>query len=737
MEPEPLQTALFPYSDHLEHLEDRLRRAAQLVAAFTVRYAARRGLGFGAAEHDAADQIAALSRMVSNPPEGTVALWKQADETLDLIRAREAITKDVDLPFLRIARTFNLSQVEQDILALVAAPRIDPRLAEQWSENVDIELDNPEVGGLISLLARTFDDSVSMRRLFSMEGQLIKNSLLVIENPRAHNLLRIRFILPQRIVDELLGDAHVAPELMSFMKLRRPKVSLDQVVLPSETKDLVLSLVRDHSRYLERRKAWGIDDVITYGRGLVLLFAGPPGTGKTMLAHAVANATNKSLFTVDAAKLADRSMDLERSIDAVFREANLFDAALFFDECEQLFADRRYGDSGMATLLTRLEHFEGVAILATNMEQFLDEALSRRILARIDFRAPTREERLEIWRKHIPPQMPLDADVDIEKLAENWELTGGTIKNAALAGTSRAISRGAESVNQSDLEHGARLQIRFDGDDSRRIVEPEAKLDDVILPSEIRGRLDRFIGSARARTTALIEWGFGRTVGHGTGLCALLSGPSGTGKSMTAEAIATALGRPLLRCQLPFVVSKYVGDTAKNIEQLFRLAKEHRAVLVFDEADALFAKRVEVRSANDRFVNAETGALLTQLERHEGVVVLTTNHVTDLDPAFERRLHLRLEFPLPDAYARAAIWRRLLPADAPITKDVDVMALAKLFELSGGLIRNAVLTAALEAASAKASERRITHAMLERAAEEQLGRDVASSIDHLSPIGSA
>ena len=190
---------------------------------------------------------------------------------------------------------------------------------------------------------------------------------------------------------------------------------------------------------------------------------------------------------------------------------------------------------------------------------------------------------------------------------------------------------------------------------------------------------------------------------------------------MAAEAVARELGRPLLRCDLPRILSAYVGETSKNIGALFQTAREHRAVLLFDEADALFARRTEVRTAQERFANAEVGALLSQLERHDGVVLLTTNLASNLDPAFERRLQTRVTFPLPGAQERIRIWQRFLACDAPWGPDVDPVRLALHHELSGGQIRAAVLTAALSAASQPEGRRVIRQEALERAALEQVG----------------
>ena len=706
-----------PFRSPQEHLAEHIQRIGYLVAAHLARLPARQR---GAERRES--QIGAATRSgYDHEPSEARELRAMAGRKLTQIRRREAATRSLDLPLCRLARTFGLSQLEQDVLVLAAAPKVDPRYAEHW-EAADVDVCDPSVRTTIALLTSTFEEGVAMRRIFAIDAPLLATSLLIAERRGGGSegdFLEIRLEVPRRVVGELLGESHVAEELVAFSRLHTPRVPLEQVVLPPAQKDLVLSLVRNHPRFLERRRDWGIDDVVTYGKGLVLLFAGPPGTGKTMLANAVAHELGKRIFSVDVSKLVEAGRGLETNLDAAFREARLLDAVLFFDECEQIFASRRAGNDAMPLLLTRLEQFDGVAILATNMEHLLDEALARRVIAKVDFRPPAPSARAEIWRRHMPPALPVASDVDVERLATGYDLAGGYIKNAILTAVVRAVARGGEELTMADLEHGARLQLRITGDELDHLVVPEATLAHVVLPSGARESVERFVSAARVQTTVLAEWGFGRTLGRGTGLAALFHGAPGTGKSLTAEAVASALDRPLLRCNLASVVSKWVGETAKNLERLFRSAREHGAVLVFDEADALFARRVGVRTSHDRFANAETGALLTQLERHDGVVILTTNLVEELDPAFERRLPFRVAFPLPDARARTAIWRTLLPADAPLGADVDVARLGRAFELSGGAIRNAVLAAALDAASRPAEERRITMAMLVRGAEAQ------------------
>jgi SpoVK/Ycf46/Vps4 family AAA+-type ATPase len=722
--PAPTTDEAAPYLSHLEHLSDAIARIADLGAAHLARAPQEGGRRYRGVDREELLERALLRSRQGVPTE-TRELWELADRKLARMRAREQATEatGLDLPLVRLARTFGLSQQELDVLVLAAAPHVDTAYAQELGATGP-ELLRPEIGSVIAVLSRSFEQSVRLRRIFSLDAPLLASSLVLAEGSRTRSegdFLGIVLEAPRRIVAELLGNAAIEEELVAFSRVRVPTVGLHQIVLPPETKSLVQTLVDKHDTFIERRREWGIDDVVSYGRGTILLFEGPPGTGKTMLANAMAHAMGKRLFTVDVSKLAELSRTIEANLDSVFREAKLLDALLFFDECEQIFASRRAGNGAMSMLLTRIEQFDGMAILATNMAEVLDEALHRRIVATIHFSSPSPAARVEIWRRHLPPALPLEPDVDVEKLASDFELTGGLIKNAVLDGVLWAVGRGAKAISLADLEHGARLQVRREWDGPLELVNPDARLDDVVLPDELRNRIDRFVAAARVRSTVLSDWGLGQTLGHGLGLTALLSGPPGTGKTLTAEAIAAALERPVVRCSIPGVISRYVGDTAKNLDRLFATAREHRAVLLFDEADALFAKRVAVHSANDRFANAETGALLRQLEIHEGVVILTSNLVEEIDRAFERRIHLQARFPRPDATARAAIWRRLLTAEVPLAADVDFPRLGRAFDLSGGLIRNAVLGAALEAAAMAVEERLITQAMLERAAREQLG----------------
>ncbi len=713
-----------PYASSLEHLADAIGRIGDLVAAHLARAPQQVSRRYSTIDRRELLARATVGGRAEVPSE-TSSLWALADRKLAWIRRREELTLaagGVELPLVRLAGRFGLSQLEQDVLLMTAAPELDPRYEEDWSA-IDREMTSPSVRTAIAMMSRGFEECISMRALFSRSAPLVRHSLLLVEafhGASESDFLRLQLEVPRRIVSELLGTDALDETLMGFSRLRTSSVSLDRVVLPSATKEFVSSLIRNHDKYVEQRRAWGLDEVVTYGKGLTLLFSGPPGTGKTMLANAVANQVGKRIFSVDIAKLTESDRSLEANLDGVFREAKLLDAVLFFDECEQIFTSRRSGNHAMPLLLTRMEQFDGIAILATNMPEVLDEAMARRIVATIVFEAPTPLGREAIWRKHLPAKLPLAEDVDVEALSRDFELTGGLIKNAVLAALVHCVARDGDRLMMADLDHGARLQLRVDASGERRLVRPEVRLDELVLESEVRTQVERFIASARVRSTVLTDWGFGKVLRGGNALTALFAGPPGTGKSATAEAVATALERPMLRCSLSAVVSQYVGETTKNLDALFRAARDHRAVLVFDEADALFARRIAVQTSNDRLANAETAALLTQLERHDGVVVLTTNLECELDPAFHRRIGLCARFDEGDARRRAAIWKKLMPSDAPLAEDVNLGELAKAHELSPAGIRNALLAAAFQAASQGVGARLITQRMLRVAAQEQV-----------------
>jgi SpoVK/Ycf46/Vps4 family AAA+-type ATPase len=230
-------------------------------------------------------------------------------------------------------------------------------------------------------------------------------------------------------------------------------------------------------------------------------------------------------------------------------------------------------------------------------------------------------------------------------------------------------------------------------------IEPSADWAELVLPPERLDALHQLAAQVRRRSVVYDDWGFGKRGSRGLGISALFAGPSGTGKTMAAEVIARELRLDLYRIDLSAVVSKYIGETEKNLRRVFDAAERGGAVLLFDEADALFGKRTEVQDSHDRFANIEVSYLLQRMEAYAGLAILTTNMRAALDDAFVRRLRFVVEFPFPDAPQRAEIWRRVFPAGVPLA-ELNFDALARM-DIAGGNIRNVALGAAFLAADAE------------------------------------
>ena len=255
------------------------------------------------------------------------------------------------------------------------------------------------------------------------------------------------------------------------------------------------------------------------------------------------------------------------------------------------------------------------------------------------------------------------------------------------------------SVGAEELREGARSQNASGLERLAHRIRPSVGWDDLVLPKQPMRFLRELSGRARLRPHVLDSWGMREGGRRGEGISALFAGPPGTGKTMAAEVVAHDLGFDLYTIDLATVVDKYIGETEKNLDRIFGEAERVNGVLFFDEADALFGKRSEVKDAHDRYANVETAFLLQRMEAFDGIAVLATNLRSNLDEAFARRLDALIDFPMPDLEHRRRLWERSLRPDVPRADDIDLEFMATTFELSGGHIRNVALAAAFMAAA--------------------------------------
>jgi SpoVK/Ycf46/Vps4 family AAA+-type ATPase len=315
---------------------------------------------------------------------------------------------------------------------------------------------------------------------------------------------------------------------------------------------------------------------------------------------------------------------------------------------------------------------------------------------RVDFPLPGAHLRRQLWENRLDGR-PRES-IRIEDLALYFRMNGGQIRNSLAWAQGLAHRSGRAQVEQRDLERAISFVVTPTLDDLAKPITPRYTWDQIVLPSDVKAHLKEFTSAIRQRELVYDGWGFDRRRSLGRGLNALFAGPSGTGKTMAAEIIARELGLSLFKIDLSAVVSKYVGETEKHLRKLFAEAEQGNVILFFDEADALFGKRSEVRDAHDRYANIEVAYLLQALEEHAGVVVLATNLYGNMDDSFVRRMHFIVHFPFPEEDMRRGIWQVIFPSQAPLSGEVDYADLARRFRVTGGHIRNIALGAAFLAA---------------------------------------
>ncbi len=419
---------------------------------------------------------------------------------------------------------------------------------------------------------------------------------------------------------------------------------------------------------------------------LPIIVWGGPATGRCSALVAALAARGQRCLIVDARSLSKERELAESQLRSVARECRLFDLRPIVCDVDVLLERE---DDAMKLLEQTFE----CPLLATSRTS--SASGWKRSPVTIHLPPLLATQRVRVWSRALPMAFPEDTQL----LAELYPLAPGLIATAGRVAIERA---GGEQMEPRHIQEGVRavLDDRFAG--LARRIDVTQTWDDLVLPDDQARAAEEILARVQGRGRVLEQWGFAAKVGRGVGVCALLSGPPGTGKTMTAGLIARALHTELYQVDLSKIVSKFIGETEKNLAALFDAAETSQAVLLFDEADALFGKRTDVKSSNDRHANQEVNYLLQRLDAFTGVVLLTTNHEQSLDAAFRRRLTAHIKFEVPSVEERAALWRAMLPAAAPVG-DIDFDALASSYVMAGGHIKNAVLRAAFTAARDDAS----------------------------------
>jgi SpoVK/Ycf46/Vps4 family AAA+-type ATPase len=603
-------------------------------------------------------------------------------------RIRSSLAQGVSLPLIELANTFSLSNFESDVLVVCVATELDLQFETLYSyAQNDVTRKRPTPDLVLRLLCDSFVERFDCRAIFAHGSKLLGPPLIRFTEDaqnREPALLARPLKLEERIVSFLLGQPAIDRRLAKFTVRLVPRDRLSDLELPSALSSELAGAARAYAR-----------------GGGILFFCGPKGAGKTATAAALAAAAGRSLLVADLREMRAGDLPLPVALALLQREALLEGSHLHLAYADALFDDTTASQPVLASFAQNL-HPSGFLISLGS--EFLwpgpASTLGKHALT-FEFPVPNFAARLRLWEAALrESQCPVAADVDVAGVAGKFVLTGGEIQGACREAKARVAARGTNGhrVTAVDLEMAARSQSSQGLRRLAQKVRPICAWTDLVLPPRPVQQLREVCAAAKYRAVVFGQWGFERRLSLGKGLNVLLCGTSGTGKTLAASLLAQELGLDLYKIDLSLVVSKYIGETEKQLSQIFREAKSSNAILFFDEADALFGKRSEVKDAHDRYANIEVGYLLQKMDEYEGIVILATNFRKNMDEAFTRRIHHIIEFPLPEAQYRLQIWKTLIPPDAPLAEDVNFGFLARQFELAGGNIRNAVLAAAFLAA---------------------------------------
>ncbi|HKS28225.1 MAG TPA: AAA family ATPase [Pyrinomonadaceae bacterium] len=702
-----------PYADSREHLFDELRRLDLMLNLRVARqrqdpsfagFNEFRGLFITEDEVDfitgRKGRDADLDASRNGQHEAELNALAEAIEQMErsiAMRTTATLRAGRQLSLLNLAELFQLAPFDLDVLLLCLAPELDVKYEKLYAylQN-DVTRKKPSIDLILNLFCRSLDEKVKARSRLTKEAPLLRHDLLVFatDAQREEQSLLSKFVkLDSRVFNFILGIDGRDEQLSGFTRLIEPRVNLADSLLPTEMKERLADFLGRSERGPQAGYSMG---------ERALLFEGAGGVGKKFLAEALCQQAGLKLLVADAALLLAAPTLIESRITRLFREARMIGAALYLDNSEALLEENEQAVCARRTILSAFEGSEVTTFIgsARALEEQLNFDSDRAI--KISLPVPGFTERRTLWLALLEQsEASLAPDIEIEGLAARFKFTAGRIRQTITEAKHQARLRSPERVEISsdDLYAAARAQGGQKLATLARKITPLYKWEDIILPADRMVQLREVCAHALHHQRVFEEWGFNRKISRGRGLSVLFVGESGTGKTMAAEIIAGELKLDLYKIDLSCMVSKYIGETEKNLSRIFAAAEESNAVLFFDEADAIFGKRSEVKDSHDRYANIEVNYLLQRMEDYEGTIILASNFQKNIDESFTRRLRFIIEFPFPEADHRRRIWQNMFPPGIPLDPELDWDFLSRKMRLTGGSIKNIALGSAFLAAN--------------------------------------
>jgi AAA+ superfamily predicted ATPase len=630
--------------------------------------------GFVIEDGEAEGMVTELSRRWSNDSGAAAAHTPAPPRGGTVERAVAGGDDRVFLPLRHAARNFALTPVEYLAMLLALAVEADGlfgRLVAYLNDHVGRT--RPTIGLAIDLAGTTLDQAVLSPLAFS-NRPAVRDGLFELEGDGPAPGLSLR--VPRDMALRLVADA--APDMLppGFRHFAHEPGLLERLVLGDELRGLL--------------SGWA-HSLRNPSRVGPLILAGAVGAGRTTAARAAVGELALPLLVVDL-----QAPSFGDKLRAARREACWHGAPLLI----RIAASNAPEQVDWPGFWAGFKDLQIPMLVAATPETAAPLAAAAPTEpAVITVPEPQLAARAALWRVILPSGTAQQSDVP-DQLAARFQFNPGRIHRAVqramvsgVLGSANARGLTANILYQACRDVGAAAM----GPLAQKLSLPYA-WDELVVPPAVAAELELARTWMREQRQVLDNWGFARRLPMGRGLTMLFSGQPGTGKTMAAQVLARELALDLYRVDLSRVVDKYVGETEKNLARLFDEAQAAGAILFFDEADALFGKRSEVKDAHDRYANLEIGYLLQRMEEYEGVTILASNRARDMDEAFTRRFHFLIDFPMPDEAHRLKIWAGMFPPETQTSPDLDLRGLAKSYEISGGEIKNAVFSAAFMAA---------------------------------------
>jgi SpoVK/Ycf46/Vps4 family AAA+-type ATPase len=605
-------------------------------------------------------------------------------------RKKQTHKDGIVFPLDRLQKLFGLDQYEREMLLLTLAPELHLKYEKIYAYLQDnVTKKRPTVDLMLTLSSRNFSEKLVRSAKFGPTAPLIANHLLYLfdEPGSVHSPLFAKWVkVDEGIAAFLKGEDGIDARLVPFAAWINPQMTITSLPhdegIKKRLSDLGASIRERSERRFQR---------------LLLYFSGPYGVGKKSAAEALCRKARLNLLDIDVGRMVTSSSDPHVVVDLILREARLKNAVIFLGHVDEIFQQGDRAQQWNRILFDKIKSYQGITIFSGSPSiggKYFVEGLP---FVQVEFPIPSYPLRKRLWKSKLSDVGLKIPSADLTSVSSRFRLTGGQVRDIiSTMKTNRHNS--THSIDIEDLEEACRNYSRHKLVDLAVKVIPRRTWDDLILPKDQMDTLQEICNTVKHRFVVLDQWGFANKLVLSEGVNVLFAGPSGTGKTMATEIVANELGLDMFKIDLSGLVSKYIGETEKNLARIFSAAETSNAILFFDEADALFGKRSEVKDAHDRYANIEISYLLQKMEEYQGITILATNLRKNMDQAFVRRMAFTVHFPFPEEGDRLRIWKSIWPSETPRAKDLDLAFMARQFKLAGGNIRNIVVAAAYLAA---------------------------------------